>query len=492
MMNQSKSFFLWLGVVFPLALGAVGACRSNFNFSPVPYLAAEEDTLCGETILVDVQKRFLVEGEVAFSDWIPFETRIVSRLKDFLPRPIQWDKYGFPVREMGTRTGFFHTEKIAGRWWIIDPDGYAGMGIFVNSFSQGKSDRNKHAFRTLYGSTERWAQTVLSQLRKDGFNGVGSWSDVEAVRAFNETSSAPMSYCVMLNWMALYGKIRGGTYPLPGNTGYPNQCIFVFDPEFEQFCMDKAQELRAYRDDPNLFGYFSDNELPLSRDNLEGYLDLANENDPGRLAAEAWLARKGITRDQITQLHREEFVGVVAERYYSIVNRAIRSVDPNHMYLGSRLHASAPHIRTIVEACGRHVDIISINYYGHWQLRNGDRTAWQTWTDTPFQVTEFYTKGIDSGLPNTAGAGWNVRTQTDRGYAYQNMCLSFLESTHCVGWHWFKYQDNDPDYPYAEASNTDSNKGLVNNDYRFYTDLCTLMRGLNLLYPELIFYFSGR
>ena len=52
--------------------------------------------------------------------------------------------------------------------------------------------------------------------------------------------------------------------------GYPNQCIFVFDPEFETYCDEMAQKLVANKTDKNIIGYFSDNELPFGPKNLEG------------------------------------------------------------------------------------------------------------------------------------------------------------------------------------------------------------------------------
>jgi hypothetical protein len=55
-----------------------------------------------------------------------------------------------------------------------------------------------------------------------------------------------------------------------------------------------------------------------------------------------------------------------------------------------------------------------------------------------------------------------------------------LQSRACVGWHWFKYQDNDPDDPHAEASNVDSNKGIVDRFYKPYGALLSRMRDLNL------------
>jgi len=62
----------------------------------------------------------------------------------------------------------------------------------------------------------------------------------------------------------------------------------------------------------------------------------------------------------------------------------------------------------------------------------------------PVVVTEWYAKGMDSGMANTTGAGWLVRTQADRGWFYQNFVLALMESKVCVGWHWFKYATTIP------------------------------------------------
>jgi hypothetical protein len=94
-------------------------------------------------------------------------------------------------------------------------------------------------------------------------------------------------------------------------------------------------------------------------------------------------------------------------------------------------------------------------------------------------VTEFYTKGADAGLANTTGAGWIVRTQADRGRFYQHFALGLLESRACVGWHWFKYMDNDPTDTSTDPSNRDSNKGIVNTRFDPYTPLLDAMKELN-------------
>jgi hypothetical protein len=92
---------------------------------------------------------------------------------------------------------------------------------------------------------------------------------------------------------------------------------------------------------------------------------------------------------------------------------------------------------------------------------------------------------------NRTGAGWLVHTQNDRGLFYQNFVLALIESRACIGWHWFKYQDNDPDDPNAEPSNVDSNKGIVNRFYQPYSPLLAKMRELNLRMYELADLFDS-
>ncbi len=111
--------------------------------------------------------------------------------------------------------------------------------------------------------------------------------------------------------MASYGKKRGGTYQKAGHIGYPNDCIFVFDPGFEAFCDDYAKQLAADKDDPWLLGHFSDNELPFRRTALKNYLGLP-ESDPGYKAAiklAALASRRGSRRQGHHRAGRAGFPG---------------------------------------------------------------------------------------------------------------------------------------------------------------------------------------
>ncbi len=60
-----------------------------------------------------------------------------------------------------------------------------------------------------------------------------------------------------------------------------------------------------------------------------------------------------------------------------------------------------------------------------------------------------------------------------------------------MGWHWFKYIDNDPTDTTADPSNNDSNKGIVTTLYHQYNDLLVMMNALNRRVFRLIEYFDA-
>jgi hypothetical protein len=205
-----------------------------------------------------------------------------------------------------------------------------------------------------------------------------------------------------------------------------------------------------------------------------------------------WMKLHGISKEKINKECRVDFLGVVAERYYKVVSEAIRKYDPNHLYLGSRLHGRPKHTESIVRAAGKYADIISINYYGQWEPLQKHFDQWMNWADKPILITEFYTKGDDSGMANISGAGWRVRTQNDRGIFYENFCIKLLQMNNCVGWHWFRYMDNDPTDETADPSNNDSNKGIVDNLYEYYQPLIKHMTYLNKNRYRLIKYYNKK
>lgn len=427
------------------------------------------------------------------SAFASYDTRIVSKLPDFnLNRDIETNIYGSRIDKKVNATGFFRTEFINGRWWIIDPEGYLNICRAVNNIQQGRGTISTKAFDSKFGSSSTtWMTKTMKFLNEIGFYGAGSWSENGTIISNPRQLKKPISYTIILNWMSGYGK--GRTVQLSGHMGYPNDCIFVFEKGFAEYCDNKAKSLAANKNDKNLFGYFTDNELPFKNANLTGYLKLG-ETDPNNenyLAAEKWLVDNNYTKKDAEEKEvQKKFLGYVGETYFSIVYKAIKKYDPNHMSLGPRVDKEEARANDyFMKAIGPYVDILAINYYREWTPRSDFMTTWGTNLNKPFMVTEFYTKGEDSGLANTSGAGWIVKTQLDRGYEYQNYTLALLESKYCVGWHWFKYMDNDPTMP-GDPSNIDGNKGLVKVDYEPYTPMTEKMQELNLKVYNLVDYFD--
>ncbi|MFO1532071.1 MAG: hypothetical protein U1F77_20665, partial [Kiritimatiellia bacterium] len=315
-------------------------------------------------------------------------------------------------------------------------------------------------------------------LHAAGVNTLGAWSREQALNK----QARPFAYAKQLHWMAEYGARRKGTVPASGHAGFVNDCIFVFDPEFEAFCREKAAALAATRDDPWLLGYFSDNELPFPEDALDRFLRLP-ESEAGFRAAREWLRQRrgsdAAGTDAQSKEERAAFLTHLASEYFRIVSRVMKEADPNHLYLGCRFHGRALRTEALFRACAPHVDVISINWYGEWTPDPEMMSRWVEWSGKPFLVSEFYAMAADSGLANETGAGWVMQTQAERGDFYQHFALSLLGHDGCVGWHWHRYLDNDPADRDAGRSNLNSNKGIVNIRFEPYSPLLHAMRELN-------------
>jgi hypothetical protein len=442
---------------------------------------------------VDVRRVLNNSKENAsFTEYKPFLTRTLNSLSKFKGKPIRTDQFGGRMDRKAEATGYYYCKKVGDRWWAIDPNGHLFLHNAVVAVSVGNSDRNKAAFATKYGDEKNWMKQTTEFMVEHGFNGTGAWSNAKALVASPLQATKPLAYTINLDFMSAYGDKRGGTYQVPGHKAYPNNVIFVFDPAFERFCDEYAKRLTANASDQNLFGYFSDNEMPLGIKNLEGYLTLKDQSDPGYLVAKQWIDQRGITAEQIKDADRLAFLSVVADRYFSIVTKAIKKYDPNHMYLGCRFHGNQGNLAELWQAAGKYVDAVSFNYYNAWTPDQQLMTKWAKWAGKPFLITEWYVKADDSGLANTAGAGWVVKTQEDRGLFYQNFTLGLLESKNCVGWHWFKYMDNDPLQKDAEPSNTNANKGIFNYNYDVYQPLIDKMKAINFQMYQLADYFDRK
>lgn len=412
--------------------------------------------------------------------WLLYSTRALAQM----PSPVMTGvdnpgSYGGDPSVQTNATGFFYPQKIGDRWWLIDPQGYRFLHKGVAAIEPVNSTGGDAALQSKFGNTTNWASATTALLQQYGFNGAGSWSDTDHLKDVPN----PLVYTVKARFLAAYTQVHG-------TTGYPR----VFDPGFETFCDSHAAEFSGMENDPYLLGYYTDNELNFPTSLLTDWL---NAPGAGSSYDEAWRWLRerygmGAVIGDVTLQDQYDFLGHVWGQYSRLVNEAIRSVDTNHLVLGSRLYGSDKSRPEIFAAIGPYLDVVSVNYYGKWTPEIEQMRMWESESGRPVMISEFYVKGEDSGMPNTTGAGWVVRNQNDRGLFYQNFVLDLLESEVCVGWHWFKYADNDPDDPDADPSNLDSNKGVVSNRYDPYTDLLEAARCINERIYRLTDYFDGK
>ena len=423
---------------------------------------------------------------IVYSDWKKFPTATIENLNGFVKSEDKLDEYGGFTTLKSTATGFFRTEKINNRWWVIDPVGNAFIVKAVNSIKIGTSPNNKIAFDSIYTTGDNWIFQTYQQLKNIGFNSSGSWSEVELIRNMNETRKTHFVYTTQLNILSDFAK----TKEKKSANGEMSVLAYIFDADFETFVKNKCSKLEAIKNDPNLLGHFSDNELAFQDNLIKKFASINDKRNPAYLFLKKWLNENNVDSLNFTKVQSEQFSAAVGNEYYKIVAVNLKKFDPNHMYIGSRIHAAVKDNTYFLNSMDKYVDIASINYYGFWNLSEKHKKLFSTQLTKPYFITEFYTKGEDSKMGNITGAGWLVKTQNDRGNHYQNFCLHLLKEANCVGWHWFKYQDNDPEDKLADPSNNDSNKGIVNTRYQAYNVLTDKMKQINEQVFGLIKYYQ--
>ena len=381
--------------------------------------------------------------------WKNEKTKIVREAKT----PDVRNSYGGFAGEKVAKAGYFRVIEKRGKWWLVDPEGCLFLSVGMNSVEPERVKSNNET---------AWTKETYKLLTDAGFNTIGRWSKPRLFNAHNQK----IPWCSTQGFMRSYAKVRPKNR---GKGGYPNETIPVFDPEWPEFCEKFAEKnMKATVKDPYLLGHFSDNELPFRPNALSLYLSLP-ESDASHQGAVAWMKENNITKGKVDKPKTQAaFLEHVSRLYFETVSRAIKNVDPNHLYIGSRFHGKAisePVIRGAA-VC----DVISINYYHHWVPDKKQTQDWDKWCKRPFIVGEFYAMKVTSKRTKADGAGFRVLSHKDAGEFYHTFTRPLLkENPNCVGWHWFKYADTNDQYQ----------KGIVSHEGKPHTELIEAMRVLN-------------
>ena len=373
--------------------------------------------------------------------------------------------------------GFFRVEKSAGTWWFLSPSGERFWSLGVNCVTGGVTkekwnDANpSYAWWRYHSTHEAWAEESMDRLRRWGFNTLGAWSDYQALNS----ASKPMPYTEVLYF--------GTSIEAPASD--------LFSPEAEKVIEQVAKEyVPKLANDPNLIGWFSDNELGWWDDTLfVHFMAQSKENHTKqRLVAlieehyggdwdkllKDWKPERAKSFSEL--LHEtamvlrpggdgmklvNRFIYVLADRYYKLCRDAIRRYDKNHLYLGDRYIQWYP--QEVARAAGKYVDVVSTNYGADWTSGNLSRFYLENLhaiTSKPILITEFYFCAMDnrSGNKNTKHIFPTVDTQGEREAGFQRNLSTLVQLPYVIGAHWFQYFDEPT---HGREDGEDYNMGLV-------------------------------
>ena len=171
----------------------------------------------------------------------------------------------------------------------------------------------------------------------------------------------------------------------------------------------------------------------------------------------------------------QSFQQLFAETYFKTIADSLKWHAPNHMLLGGRFAIATPEA---IEACARHCDVLSFNFYVR-EPQHGYDFATLRALDKPVLVTEFHFGSRDRG-PFWGGVAETYKEE-ERGPAYAHFLARALEEPAIVGVHWFQYLDQPASGRLLDGEN--GHFGLVAITDRPWQGFVEAVRKANLAVP---------
>ena len=392
------------------------------------------------------------------------------------------------VAPVASAEEFFRIQNRAGLYAFEQPNGkpFWSFGVCCTDLGQGpkeyKESNPGFAAHRLYRDDKAFVQDTQSRLRRWQFNSLGGWSDYELFKKHG--GEDPMPYFVVLH--------LGAYDHAPWHD--------MFAPQFEKAVDDAARkQIEPIAADPNLVGYFSDNELGWWIDTLfQSYFEYP-ATSPGKQRTVALIDRvyghrfdrfkrdwkssatsfDGLLTEKSIKLRPggngirlvNEFASMVGERYYGLMRDTIRRYDKRHLILGDRYQQY--YYPAIVESSAKYVDVVSTNYGAEWNsgsISHFFLDSLNSITRKPVIITEFYMCAMEnrSGNKNSSGGFPIVQTQTQRATAFSRYINEVAAKPFVIGAHWFQYYD-EPAKGRGDGENY--NMGLVDTKGVPYEEL---------------------
>ncbi len=405
--------------------------------------------------------------------------------------PPEFDKFGgLPDSQKKydlDTTGFFHIQKKREKWFLVDPLGNAFFHLGVCAVCPGDDYTATHGRESLYDwlppvggefktaylpgngpgilsfylantirkfgqpyNLEDYSARMIDRLRKWGFNSIGAFSASASTQAVQKAGMPYVSGLPLTQW-------DGGIPNLPGIA----QTWDPFD-EGNRAKVEKAfsTKLPPHENDPLLIGYFLSNEpiyedipkiVPTLKGNFACKRVLVHLLSDKYKTIDSYNAAWGASAKSFDELNDtpllvktsaasadvHDFTGKFFESYYQLVDDTFHKYDHHHLLLGNRFQPGTINNEQLCRIAGKHLDIISFNYYTNAIDKDFLNRIYQ-WTGRPMMLSEFtWTCPKQSGL---AGGG-DLVTEQERGLAYRNYVEQAATFDYIIGSEWFTLVD---------------------------------------------------
>ena len=399
------------------------------------------------------------------------------------PGPKDWNKFGgWAAGPQLKATGRFRTEKVNGKWWLVDPEGrlFWSWGAVRVTPSSAMTPLNGNPRTPKVGGNLPDRDFLFEALPKKGeplAEFYNTYDDL--LRAFylkrDETrwfdfSSANLYRKYGPDWFAKYSdschrrlrswgcntianssdlriclqdrtpyaeRVECLSRPIAASWGQWFKFRDPFDESFKRGCKAELERHGREAPDPWCIGFFIDNEIQWGAKptDLAQWALWSPDDQPAKIEFVKRLAAKGIDpkKDAVPEEELKAFTVAISEEYFKRTREALREFDPGLMYLGCRFAGVAR--PWAMAACVKYADVVSYNIYAdeirNWRLPGG--------YDAPVMVGEFHFGAHDRGL---FGASLiNKGSQAGRAKALKGYVESALANPQVVGVHWHQFAD---------------------------------------------------
>ena len=386
------------------------------------------------------------------------------------PRPADFDKWGGWLKgPQLAATGHFRTEKVNGKWWMVDPDGrlwWSHGAVRVTPSSAVTPLKNRQdwfadlpsrdgpegVFYTtrdalLWPSYEKRGVTntfdfsACNIARKYGPDWRNVWADLTHRRLASWgcntiANSSDIDICLM-DRTPYCDRFELKCRPIEKAKGVWWPFRDPFDPGFREEVRRQMKLHEREMNDPWCFGFFVDNELEWGSETSLGEWTWASSADqPARIEFCRQLKEKyGAVPEQPSKEDFKAFSQELCEAYFRSIREEFKRLAPHKLYLGCRYAGGFPK-KFALAASAKYSDVVSFNIY---RKDLSDYAWWAKTFDKPVLIGEFHFGALDRG-PISPGIV-HVKDQAERAETYRRFVTSALRHPLVVGVHWHQFSD---------------------------------------------------